>query len=523
MAKTYAIYLRKSRMDITAESNGQGDTLERHRKRLQDLARYHKFAVTKIYEEIVSGETITSRPQMQQLLHDVEAGLYAGVLVMEVERLARGDTIDQGLVARAFQYSNTNIVTPTKIYDPGSEFDQEYFEFGLFMSRREYKTINRRQQAGRLASVQEGKWPWNKAPYGYQRIKLPDQKGWTLEPSDTDFVVQDIFRWYTSGIAVADGSAKILGVARIVRELNDRHIPSPSGKDWTNCAIQTILRNPAYAGWVRRGHRQGVKTLKDGALTVSRPRAKPTDAHMVLAKGLHVPLVDQSIFDQAQSILALNTSRSGPKQMATANPLAGLVKCDTCGRSMVRRPYSGKRKSTLICAYTSCPTVGSDLDVVEQGILTILAQWVDAFDSSITPQDTSQGERISIQKSITTTQKELSQVETQITNAYDLVERGVYTVELFAQRLDTLTQRKESIEATLTTLYGQMETLARQDKAKTDLIPAVRHILAVYSTTTSPGDKNDLLKTVISSVSYHKSVGGRYKESDLVITVYPKI
>lgn len=36
------------------------------------------------------------------------------MLVMEVERLARGDAIDQGIVAQTFKYSNTKIITPIK-------------------------------------------------------------------------------------------------------------------------------------------------------------------------------------------------------------------------------------------------------------------------------------------------------------------------------------------------------------------------------------------------------------------------
>ena len=103
--------------------------------------------------------------------------MWDGVLVVEVERLARGDTIDQGVVSRAFQYSDTKIITPTKTYDPDNEFDEEYFEFGLFMSRREYKTIKRRLNAGRIASVKEGKYCGTKPPYGYERIKLHGEKG----------------------------------------------------------------------------------------------------------------------------------------------------------------------------------------------------------------------------------------------------------------------------------------------------------------------------------------------------------
>lgn len=133
------IYLRKSRADREAEARGEGETLARHERILLDLAKKRGYNVGAIYREVVSGETISARPVMQQLLQEVEAGKWDGVLVVEVERLARGDTIDQGVVSRAFQFSNTLIITPMKTYDPNNEFDEEYFEFGLFMSRREFK------------------------------------------------------------------------------------------------------------------------------------------------------------------------------------------------------------------------------------------------------------------------------------------------------------------------------------------------------------------------------------------------
>jgi len=110
----YCIYLRKSRYDTEAEERGEGETLARHEKALCELAEKLQLNVTKIYREIVSGETIAARPVMQQLLSEVEQGIWDGVLVMEVERLASGDTIDQGLVAQTFKYSNTEIITPLK-------------------------------------------------------------------------------------------------------------------------------------------------------------------------------------------------------------------------------------------------------------------------------------------------------------------------------------------------------------------------------------------------------------------------
>ena len=91
----YCLYLRKSRADMEAEARGEGETLARHEKLLLEVAKRGGYNVTQIYREIVSGETIAARPVVQHLLQEVEDGMWAGVLVVEVERLARGDTIDQ--------------------------------------------------------------------------------------------------------------------------------------------------------------------------------------------------------------------------------------------------------------------------------------------------------------------------------------------------------------------------------------------------------------------------------------------
>ena len=99
----YAVYLRKSRADLEAEARGEGETLARHKKTLYDIAKRMQISIAAEYKEIVSGESIAARPQMQKLLNDVTEGMYDGVLVMEIERLARGNTIDQGIVAQAFK------------------------------------------------------------------------------------------------------------------------------------------------------------------------------------------------------------------------------------------------------------------------------------------------------------------------------------------------------------------------------------------------------------------------------------
>ena len=72
----YAIYLRKSRADMEAEKLGEGETLTRHKQILLELAARKGLYIGKIYQEVVSGDTIEARPEIKKLLNDCYAGKY---------------------------------------------------------------------------------------------------------------------------------------------------------------------------------------------------------------------------------------------------------------------------------------------------------------------------------------------------------------------------------------------------------------------------------------------------------------
>ena len=59
----YCLYLRKSRIDLEAEANGQGDTLARHRAALLKLAQKRGFNITGCYEEVRSGAASLAGPR----------------------------------------------------------------------------------------------------------------------------------------------------------------------------------------------------------------------------------------------------------------------------------------------------------------------------------------------------------------------------------------------------------------------------------------------------------------------------
>lgn len=327
----YDAYLRKSRADMELEKLKKFDTLKQHEKFLKDRANQLEIKIRKIYREVVSGESIQERPEMQEVLKNVETGTIDGILVVEVERLTRGDAKDQGTVTQAFKYSNTKIITLNKIYDPNSDEDEEYFEFGLFMSRREYKTINRRMQRARIANVLDGKYCASEPPFGYKKVRVKYGKGYTLEPvSEEAEIVKEMYQ------KRADG----MGYDIICNWLNTLDFKPKKSDVWTPATIKGMLSNPIYIGKIRWNSNKQKKILINGQIIKKRKKGNNED--LILVEGLHPAIISNELFDIVQGIKPNKASTKHNTELQ--NPLATLVKCADCGRSMQRRPYYDNKK-----------------------------------------------------------------------------------------------------------------------------------------------------------------------------------
>lgn len=516
----YCMYLRKSRKDEEAELRGEGETLKRHELILSELAKAKEIHVSKIYRELVSGDTISSRPVMQRLLSDIESNVWDGVLVMEVERLARGETIDQGLVAQAFKYSGTKIITPIKTYDPSSEFDEEYFEFGLFMSRREYKTINRRLQMGKLSAVKEGKYIAGRPPYGYIRVRLNDANGFTLEPHDEQAdIVRMIFNWYAYGIKAPNGGLQSIGATGIADKLNGLGIPPQRGNAWSYSSVRGILSNPVYTGKLRWNWRPRKKQFDNGAIVVKRPRSK----EYMLTQGLHPALVSDPVFELVQERLRRLKPSSNAGNFTVRNPLAGIILCEKCGGKLVRRPYKGQ-KARLMCVGHNCNTVSSTIDLVEKAVFYALSEWLDGYIIDLKRGMSDKGHTQPMLGALQSASLELKSLQSQIDNVFDMFEKGVYDIETFSKRRDKLNERLLSVENKKNALEEEIkETESAKDICE---LPSVSRMPIVDALAVSSANaKNLILKEIVQKIVYNKTAKGRWhgNEDDFAITIYPLI
>lgn len=518
----YCAYLRKSRADYDIEARGEEETLARHRRLLTELSNNLHIQISRFYSEVVSGDTISDRPVIRQLLSDVEAGLWEGVFVVEIERLARGSTRDQGIVADTFKYAGAKIITPAKTYDPNDEFDEEYFEFGLFMSRREYKTINRRLQRGRTASVQEGKFVNSTAPYGYRRVKLPHEKGYTLEIDGNEaWVVKFIFDLYCNGEIRPDGSSRRYSLAAVAEKLNAMGIPPSRSEKWSRSTVSGILDNPTYSGFVSFGRKKQSRQSVDGRIRVCRKNSDD----FILTKGLHPPIIDSHTFEAVKRMRRENRRSTAPLKTSLQNPLSGLIYCKTCGALMTRlAPNARHNYAVLACPTRSCGNISCPLSLIETNLLLFLKDWLAAYET--TPiQHTAYGwdKELRLKQSAAGKQRaELSSLSKQIERAHTLLEQGVYTADTFVQRRDLLNQKIAAASEYLSSLQEEINSL---ETLRSHSEPQAICLLHTYKTN-RPEVNNRLLKELVHKVLYEKNgrcARGKLLNADFSLTVFPNV
>ena len=458
MVNDVAIYLRKSREDDELKE----ETLARHESMLLEYCKRNNLNIVKIYKEVVSGESIANRPEMQKLLDDVNNGLYAGVVCTEIERLSRGNQLDQCEILEVFKASNTKIYTLSKVYDLSKdEVDEEFFEFALFMSRREYKMINRRLQRGRNQSRQEGYYIGSILPFGFDKIR--GERGYILVPNDNAKVVEFIFNQYLDGV----------NVATITNYLNNNGIkPQNHNKIWTPPTVRNVLKNKLYIGMINTNNR---------------------DSYV---KGKHEPIIDELTFNRVQEKLAKTPKVTNRRKLA--NPLAGLVYCSECGRTMIRK-INALKFEYITCPSLKCNTRSLKLETLESIILNELKKELKDFNyflDNYGEKIKTEKEKVAVELGLLETElgKKLGMIET----ACEMLESGIYTKELFTRRISVLESDIKAIRENI----GKIKNAPLEDDTRAyKAIPILEKVLDKYNDLDAK-EKNLLLKSIVERIEF---------------------
>lgn len=508
----YAMYLRKSRADLEMEALGEGETLARHKLMLEALAAKHNISMSQItiYKEVVSGDSIDERPEMQRLLSDVYAKKYKAVLVVEIERLARGNTKDQGEVADAFQFSNTHIITPAKVYDPNNEFDQEYFEFGLFMSRREYKTIKRRLEAGKLQSVKEGNYILPSPPFGFDVVRYSKKERVLIEKPSESRIVKMIFDWYTEDRK---------STSWIANQLTDMGIPTRKNREkWARSTIKDIIFNAHYIGKVSWGGQRIVKEKDPVTGKVVKKRVMSDDT-VQLYEGKHKGFISEEQFWKARGIYGSNA----PAKMNTElrNPFSGIMFCRDCGRAIRFHDYKDIRSTRYYHPYGfQCKKKSIKTEIVIEAVVDALNAYIQDFQIKLDGGN-ADDEIARHKAALEAMETELKKQERMKQRLFDSWEAddGTYTKEEFIER-------KQKYARTIETLKAQIKEFKATVPEPADYKEQISNLHAVINCIKDPDmdakSKNIFLKQFIDKISFDAVDLGHNKGGKPVLEVFLK-
>jgi len=477
LGKTAAVYLRKSRME----------------EGLDECARFHGLDVVDYYPEVVSGESLYARPQMLRLLEDVEEGRFDTVLCMDLDRLSRGRMKDQGIILDAFRESGTLIVTPEKVYDLSDEIDDELAEFKTFMSRREYKIINKRLRRGLNRSIQDGCYVAN-APYGYRKTTIDRRPTLEIYEPEAKFV-RIMFDMYINGY----------GCVAIANHVNVMGARPHRSAAFSRNSIVKILRSPTYIGkivWNQKTHIKKNTKGNQKHITIYNPPEKWT-----VTDGLHPPIIEKGVFDRVQEIMA---GRYCPSHNdgTVKSPLVGLVKCANCGGNMQRMLF--KDRPYLLCTRKGC-CASAHLELVEARILEHLRETLEQIELE---RPDHQRDLAPLEEAVTSIDKELATANRQKARLHELLEMGEYDLPTYRERMTAVKEKIAGIERHLE------DAKLRLDQARS-YEPAVqsaniRAVLDAYWSSDA-AHRNALLHSVIEVITYRKAKKSKPADFELDI------
>lgn len=489
-------YLRKSRSDDPLMSTSE--VLAKHEEILDDWCQKNLGAPVpekNKYREVVSGESLADRPEIQLVLKRMESPAIKAVLCVEPQRLTRGDLEDVGRIMKLFKYTNTLVITPQRVYDLHDDYDWDAFERELKRGNDYLAYTKKILARGRLLSVSQGHFIGSTPPYGYDKVWVTEGKNkyptLAINPEQAN-VVQIMFDLYVR---------QDFGYIKIARALDDYGFAAPKGAHWSPAAIKDMLTNIHYIGKIKWNWRKTIPVVEDGEIVKTRPKSNDYEVF----DGKHEAIISEELFQAAQKKMGRNSR--GRIGLVPKNALAGILQC-RCGRVMLYQSFNknGKERSAprLYCPNQShCNTGSCTYDEMIDLVCDILKQNLEDFEIEL---DNNNDEVLKVhQKIIKNLEDKLADVEAR---EISLWESQAHPDP--AQRMPEYIFKKlknkllEEKSETMSALENAKETMPKPREYEEKISRFHNALEALKDPEVDVAAKNALLKLCIDKIIYHR-------------------
>lgn len=281
------------------------------------------------HDDGISGTKVDKRSDFLKMISTAKSKPkpFDAILVYDFSRFARNKEESVMYKTLLRKKLNINVISITQ---PLTEGKERVILESMYEAMDEYYSLNLSENVrrGKKEKAERGEHNGN-APYGYKYDKNLKK---LIVDNEKAEIVKFIFNEY-----ILDNN---MNVRKIVLKLNDMGV-KPARKDlWCDRSVKLILHNPAYIGKVR---------YTEGGMNRDYFRDDT-----LLFDGKHDPIIDIDTWNKAQ---VLNNKRREvySKYMKPAPKhehwLRGILKCGSCGHSMVKFGAVNRKNPYFQCAW----------------------------------------------------------------------------------------------------------------------------------------------------------------------------
>lgn len=306
-------------------STGKQEELspDSQKRLILDYAKSHGIAIPQEFifmENGISGRKAEKRPLFQEMIALAKAGRFQVILLWKFSRFARNQ--EESIVYKSMlRKNNVDVISISEPLADGPfgslieriiEWMDEFYSIRL--SGDVYRGMTEKAMRGGYQS---------RPALGY---RVPYHNAVPEIVEEEAQIVRKIFHDYVDNRQ---------SPFQIARGLNAMGLKTGQGKPFEKRAVEYILDNPCYAGYVRWN-------LRD-----SETQMKKEQSEWIIRRGPQPPIVSKELFDAARSLRKAEHAPKGSRPADTyTHWLCGVLKCSSCGRSLILARRKGKNGNT---------------------------------------------------------------------------------------------------------------------------------------------------------------------------------
>lgn len=305
---------------VSSQEQVQNYSLGTQEKACRDFCHQRGYEVEAVFLEKGESAKTIDRPEFCRMMDycNGNKSKVGWVIVYDLSRLARN----------SHDYQSTRLYLSKLgilLQSVTQPFDQS--PYGAFqenmlsaMAQLDNEIRAHRTVVGMEAAIQAGRWTF-KAPIGYLNSRLGKSGPSLIPDPDRAPLIRQAFEMFSTGLHTKE---------QVLARVTAMGLASAKGKSLSPQAFYGLFKRPVYAGWIQIS---GDDTRHRGDFT---------------------PIVDQTVFDRVQGVLAGRSVTATPHNRNHPEfPLRLFVRCGCCGKPLTGSKSKGRSKRY---AYYHCRT-----------------------------------------------------------------------------------------------------------------------------------------------------------------------